>query len=103
MQTDGTLFDFLRIAGTEVAVSASRHASADVSLECGDTLVVRRLIAEEKAAHFDSLRLLNDSPVWGPVVRSLAFLSGKTELALLLTVQTTRPSGILGHWDTSKS
>lgn len=64
-----------------------RYTENDVRLKPGETLALAGLITREEQAASSGLKWLSEIPVLGHLFKSKSFVSGETELVILITPQ----------------
>jgi pilus assembly protein CpaC len=70
-----------------------RRASNTVELPSGGSLMIAGLLREDTRQNIDSLPALGDLPVLGALFRSRDYISGETELVIIIEAYIVSPTG----------
>jgi pilus assembly protein CpaC len=79
------------VLGTSVPGILTRRAETTIELASGQTFAIAGLMKYSAAASINALPGLGDLPVLGALFRSNSFLSGETELVILVTPYLVEP------------
>ena len=69
-----------------------RRASTTVELPSGGSLMIAGLLSEQSRQNIDKLPALGDVPVLGALFRSRDYVSGQTELVIIIEAYTVSPT-----------
>lgn len=81
----------ISVLGTSVPGILTRRAETTIELASGQTFAIAGLMKYNAAAAISALPGLGDLPVLGALFRSNSFLSGETELVILVTPYLVEP------------
>ncbi|MBX7248534.1 MAG: type II and III secretion system protein family protein [Caulobacteraceae bacterium] len=85
----------LQIAGLNIPGLSVRRAETTVEMSSGQTLMIAGLLKQQTKENIDALPGMTNLPVLGALFRSRDYLSGETELVILITpylVEGTSPN-----------
>lgn len=83
----------VQLAGVAIQGLKKRMAKSTVELPSGGTLAMAGLISDDTRKNIDGFPGLKDVPVLGTLFRSQDFIKRETELVILVTPYTVRPTG----------
>jgi pilus assembly protein CpaC len=82
----------VQLAGVAIQGLRKRQAKSTVELPSGGTLAMAGLISDDTRKNIDGFPGLKDVPVLGALFRSQDFIKRETELVVLVTPYTVRPT-----------
>lgn len=82
----------VQLAGIAIQGLKKRQAKSTVELPSGGTLAMAGLISDDTRKNIDGFPGLKDVPVLGTLFRSQDFIKRETELVILVTPYTVRPT-----------
>ncbi len=83
----------VQLAGISIQGLKKRQAKSTVELPSGGTLAMAGLISDDTRKNIDGFPGLKDVPMLGSLFRSQDFIKRETELVILVTPYTVRPTG----------
>lgn len=82
------------IQGFDVPALTTRRAETTLELRSGQSFAMAGLLKQNVDSSTQSLPMLGDLPVLGPLFRSVSYLEGETELVILVTANLVEPLNI---------
>ena len=83
----------VQLSGVAIQGLKKRSAKSTVELPSGGTLAMAGLISDDTRKNIDGFPGLKDVPMLGTLFRSQDFIRRETELVILVTPYTVRPTG----------
>ncbi|MEW6747075.1 MAG: type II and III secretion system protein family protein [Planctomycetota bacterium] len=81
----------VEVQGFQIPGVVTRRASTTLELKSGQTFAMAGLLSQTTNARSSRVPLLGDLPVLGPLFRSIRYVSGETELMVLVTASLVEP------------
>lgn len=85
-------FGGVSIEGFEIPSVLTRRADTTLELRSGQTFIIAGLLNESTTARRSRVPLLGDLPILGPLFRSTRYVSGETELLVIVTASLVEPA-----------